>query len=116
MDILRAWARDRLEVVASPEILWEYERTLIELSGKHGTPDLTRWMAFLHDRLRLIQPHRQVRLCRDPMDDMFLSCAITEKVSCIVSGDNDLLSLVEVEGIPILKPAQILKKYPKLLK
>lgn len=29
--ILRAWAQGRLEVVGTPEMLWEYERVLIEV-------------------------------------------------------------------------------------
>jgi uncharacterized protein len=114
LEILKAWAKGRLEVIASPEILWEYERTLVDLAKKHVSQDLLHWMAFLHDKIELIHPQRRLQLSRDPMDDMFLSCAVSENVICIVSGDNDLLVLKEVEGTPILKPAEFKRKYPKL--
>lgn len=45
-------------------------------------------------------------VCRDPDDDEVLALAIAAKVELIVSGDNDLLSLRNFEGIPILAPAQ----------
>lgn len=41
-------------------------------------------------------------ICRDPADDIFLTLAVTGKAVAIISGDNDLLSLKNYEGIPIL--------------
>lgn len=89
--ILRAWAQGRLTVVGSPEILWEYERVLLEVAKHKVTADLAHWLTFLQERLELIQPERELKLCRDPMDDMFLSCAVAAHAVCIVSGDDDLL-------------------------
>lgn len=79
------------------------------------TTDLDHWLTFLQDRLQLIQPQHELKLCRDPNDDMFLSCAFTANAVCIVSGDDDLLVLKEVIGIPILKVAAFHSKYSKLL-
>ena len=113
--ILLAWALAKIEVFASPEILWEYEATLHKLSKKNPT-DVQQWLLFLHDRLNLTAPNRQVVLCRDPDDDKFLSCAVSAKADFIISGDKDLLTLKTCEGIPILKPAEFLKTHPALLK
>lgn len=44
-------------------------------------------------------------VCRDPDDDEVLALAIAAKADLIVSGDNDLLSLLSFRGIPILAPA-----------
>jgi predicted nucleic acid-binding protein len=44
-------------------------------------------------------------VCRDPDDDEVLALAIAAKVELVVSGDNDLLSLGSVEGVPIIRPA-----------
>ena len=112
--ILRGWARGNFEVVGSPEILWEYERVLVEVAKHRVTADLAHWLTFIQDRLQLIQPQRELKLCRDPKDDMFLSCAVAANAVCIVSGDDDLLILKEVEGIPIFKVAAFHSKYPKL--
>lgn len=44
-------------------------------------------------------------VCRDPDDDAVLALATAALADVIVSGDDDLLSLVSFEGIPILNPA-----------
>jgi putative PIN family toxin of toxin-antitoxin system len=46
---------------------------------------------------------------RDPDDDWVLSTALAAEAEAIVTGDDDLLSLGEYEGIPILKPRQFLE-------
>jgi putative PIN family toxin of toxin-antitoxin system len=42
--------------------------------------------------------------CRDPKDDMILECAFLASADFIVSGDRDLLDLVDFREIPILSP------------
>jgi putative PIN family toxin of toxin-antitoxin system len=39
---------------------------------------------------------------RDPDDDRVLECAVTAKAELIVTGDSDLLNLVEYAGIEII--------------
>jgi len=48
-------------------------------------------------------------ICRDPGDDMFLSCSVAAGADAIVSGDRDLLDLGTFRGIPILSVADFLK-------
>jgi len=48
-------------------------------------------------------------ICRDPKDDRILSAAICGKVDCLISGDEDLLVLKEIKGIPIIRPAEFWK-------
>lgn len=43
-------------------------------------------------------PERQVRVCRDPRDDMFLEAAVAGRANVIVSGDEDLLVPGPVRG------------------
>jgi uncharacterized protein len=74
------------------------------------------WLLFLHDRVRLIVPGRNIVLCRDPDDDKFLSCAVSANATWIVSGDKDLLTLKAIEGIPIIKPADFIKAHLPLFK
>ncbi len=44
------------------------------------------------------------QISRDKDDDNIIAAAIKGNVDCIVTGDNDLLVLKSVKGIPILKP------------
>lgn len=108
--ILIGWQKGRFEVVASPNIVWEYEATLREL-GKGMPEKAEAWIHYIHAKIRLIMPQREVRLCRDPKDDKFLSCALEGGVSCVISGDKDLGDLEKIGEIPILKPAVFVRKY-----
>lgn len=48
------------------------------------------------------------RTCRDPDDDMVLACALAAHADAIITGDKDLLSLVQFRRIPILNAADAL--------
>jgi hypothetical protein len=52
-----------------------------------------------------VRPESRIAMSRDPSDDKFLECAVTGRADCLVSGDNDLLVLGSVEGIPIIDGA-----------
>ena len=43
-------------------------------------------------------------VCRDPDDDVVLATAVAGDVTCIVTGDEDLLVLKEFQGIDIIRP------------
>jgi putative PIN family toxin of toxin-antitoxin system len=49
---------------------------------------------------------------RDKKDLKFLECALGGKADYIITGDNDLLTLKEYEGISIVTPAQFLAILP----
>ncbi len=42
--------------------------------------------------------------CRDPKDHKFLELALSGRATCIVTGDEDLLTLHPFRGIHILRP------------
>lgn len=46
----------------------------------------------------------------DPDDDHVLACAMAAKAELIVSGDRHLLGLREYQSIPIVRPAEALKR------
>lgn len=48
----------------------------------------------------------------DPDDDAVLACALAAQVDLIVSGDPDLLNLKHYQRIPIITPAETLKRIP----
>ncbi len=51
-------------------------------------------------------------VCRDEDDLKFLKCAVSGKADFLVSGDKDLLSVKEIEGVRIITPAE-LKRFLK---
>ena len=52
-----------------------------------------------------------LKICRDPKDDKFINCAIDAKAIYIVSGDNDLLTIKNFEGIEIVTAREFYNKY-----
>ena len=54
----------------------------------------------------VVETGEEIRgVCRDPGDDIFLSCAVAAGADAIVSGDRDLLDRGAFRGIPILSVA-----------
>lgn len=53
-------------------------------------------------------PHKVPRICRDPDDDWVIACAVAGDADFIVSGDRDLLDLIQVNRIPMLSARQFL--------
>lgn len=49
-----------------------------------------------------------LQVCRDPDDDILLECALNAGAQVIITGDSDLLELVEFRGIRILTAEQYL--------
>jgi len=56
----------------------------------------------------LIPITQAIMACRDPSDDQFLELAVNGKADCVISGDDDLLSMTIFRGIPIITPAKFL--------
>ena len=52
-------------------------------------------------------------IAKDPTDNAVLACALAAQVDLIVSGDADLLNLKSYQRIPIVNPAEALKRLPQ---
>ncbi len=61
----------------------------------------------------VVTPDMEVTASRDPNDNRVLEAALAGSADYIVSGDKDLLVLVQFEHIPILSPADFLKMLPR---
>ncbi len=62
----------------------------------------------LEKSVRIVVTGRLSGVCRDPKDDFILECAVAGSADCIVTGDNDLLTLDPYGTIRILTPRQYL--------
>lgn len=56
-----------------------------------------------------VEPDTKAEVCRDKKDNKFIECALAANADYLVSGDDDLLCLKELENIKIVKTSQILK-------
>ncbi len=104
--IYDAWRDGRFVLVLSESILTEIEAVLSRpevLQKLRLSPIEARALvALLRRRAVLVTPMTSIRRSRDPADDKFLECAVAGGARYLVSADDDLLSLREVQGIPIL--------------
>ena len=110
--VVESVIRGNVKACASGEIIEEYEEVLEEMiSRKQGVlrKDLFQ---FLMKRIEITQPVSEVRVCRDPDDDKFISCAMDAGALYIVSGDKDLLDIGKYEGVTIITAAEFCKRFP----
>jgi putative PIN family toxin of toxin-antitoxin system len=79
---------------------------------KYGlsTQEIETVLALILLRGEAVTPARRIDVCRDPKDNMILEAAAAGNADVISSGDQDLLSLREFEGIPIVVPAEFLRR------
>jgi putative PIN family toxin of toxin-antitoxin system len=88
-----------LEVISRPKLMNKY----LVAENRDVDAMLVRIAAST-----VVIPSHVPAVCRDPSDDKFLAAALASGSRFIVSADNDLLSLVEYEGIRICTPATML--------
>ena len=64
-------------------------------------------MAFMREA-ELVEITETVAACRDPKDDQILELAVSGNADCIVTGDDDLLTMNPFRGIAIIAPIDFL--------
>jgi putative PIN family toxin of toxin-antitoxin system len=114
-DCLAAWANGRCEAVVSPALLAEYHETTEELRLGYPERADVPWADALAESAELVFPSvRATGATPDPADEMVLECAVAGEVDFIVSGDKKhLLSLRQFRDIPIVSPADFLRRLIK---
>ena len=97
-------------VVASALLWGGTPERLIEAAGE-GALELFTSEALLAELAETVEvaPVEEAAL-RDPDDAAVLACAVAARADAIVSGDDDLHALGDYRGIPVLSPAQALKR------
>lgn len=100
--LLRYIMEGRVDVVASKEIVDEYEEIVLRLKQKYPAISTRIPLHKLLSRFEIIPVRSEIHVSRDPDDDKFISCAVEGKCLYIVSGDSDLLSIKDYGDIVIL--------------
>jgi putative PIN family toxin of toxin-antitoxin system len=109
--IIDSWENGDIAVLCSPAIFEE----LVEVVQR---PRLRQHMTASPQALidlllaEAIQTPGKLTMAganRDPKDDKFLECALEGEADYIVTGDEDLLTLTQFHGIPIVRPFDFVK-------
>ena len=111
-DCLAAWAQGRCVTVVSSNLLAEYHETVSELRLDYPSRKCVEWVEVLTASAELVFPiERASGATPDPDDEMILECALAAEADYIVSGDiKHLLALRQFQGIPIVAPADFLRR------
>jgi uncharacterized protein len=109
----RAFDPAKLQLFSSPFLLSELERVLAypKLQPRIVKLELLPETLVFHYQsiVTLVEPtHIQDIVDRDPDDNHVVAAALQAKADAIVSGDDDLLALGDIEGIAVLKAAEAL--------
>ena len=112
-ELLNLVLHHRVEAVATDQILSEYQATIDYLLGRYGGEDLHFSTMPIFAAMEVIPQTEGIKVCRDPDDDKFISCAVDGGCVFIVSGDKDLLSLERYADVEILTVAQFLDRLQK---
>ena len=104
-----------IELATSPALLVELEGILPRAKftrqiAKQSLPIAGLVLRYA-ELARLVHPASiGPTILADPDDDHVLACALAAQADLIVSGDPDLLNLKSYHGIPIVDPAEALKR------
>lgn len=102
-QILRSVIEEKILAVTSPVLLSELKEVLSKKFPLRE-PAFKLTVNNLEKILRTVQPKRNIEIARDDDDNRVLEAAIEGKCSYIITGDNDLLSLVTFKNIKIVTP------------
>lgn len=89
------------ELFISKAILDELLRLLATRFSK-DREELARLAVWLSEIAQLVSPKRKITVLRDEADNRILECAVEAGAEVIVTGDREILDLVQFEGIRIL--------------
>lgn len=113
--ILDAVQKKKVILLVSDDVVVEYLRVLeyphIRKYKKITDESIRDLTALFIEETERIEVLSHVKKSKDPDDDKFLSLAVEGKADFLVTGDKaDLLSLKEIEHIPIITARQAIDK------
>ena len=100
----------RFTLALSPAILKEYEAVLSRSKFGLTVGAVDILVRDMESHAHIAHPTKQHKLIlNDPDDNAVVDCAGEAAADLIVSGDNHLISLGTIEGIPVVTPARFVE-------
>lgn len=114
-QILDAVHSKKVILLVSDEVVFEYLRVLeyphIRKYRKITDEAIRDLTCLFIEETERVEVFQSIKKSKDPDDDKFLSLAVEGKADFLITGDKaDLLSLKEVEHIPIITARQAVEK------
>ena len=100
------------EIALSEHLLREVRRAL-RGKLKVSVERADEVVAFIRENSRVVKPANvETHACRDPQDLPVLGTLLAAGADCLVTGDQDLLTLKSFRSIPILSPRAFHDRLP----
>jgi uncharacterized protein len=110
---LQLAARGVFELVVSPAILAELRRKLSEPKFGFSKAELDDADRDIGEIATVVEPEVELSVLDDDPDNRVLECAVAAGAAAIVTGDKELLSLKNYEGVGIMTVADLLHTFPE---
>lgn len=101
LKVLQTVIAKQNDAYISPEIWDEYNDVIERMTKKYPSRLKQQLIDETFKLFKVIMPSAEINICRDPDDNKFISCALDAECMYIVSGDDDLLSLENIDGVAI---------------
>jgi len=103
-----------IELILSKEIIEEFVKVLeyeeIQKKIRNKNLEMKRTAEKFVSISTIVEPIKKLNVVKDdPKDDKIVECAVEGRADYIISQDNHLLKLKEVENIKIIKPGDFLE-------
>ncbi len=114
VELLRSAKEERFTLITSEAMLDELEGVLTRdarAQERYGytSEAVAAYRTLLEARAVVVKPRKPFpKVSRDPDDDLILATAALAKADYLVTGDNDLLTIGEHQGVRIVTPRQFL--------
>lgn len=109
---LQLAARGIYKLVVSPAILAELRRKLSGPKFGFSESELDDADRDIGEIATVVEPDFRLSVLEDEPDNRVLECAVAAGAAAIVTGDKELLSLKNYEGIGIMTVADLIYTFP----
>jgi uncharacterized protein len=110
-EILRRWLDDAFELIVSPDILAEFDRTWSKpyFRSRRSLPHVAGAESAVRALARVVIPATTVSgVAPHAVDDLVLAAAVTAEADYLVIGDKRFLAVGSYAGVTILSPRAFL--------
>lgn len=102
-----------IDIYASNKLIAEIEEVIDRPKIQRLIKDeslVSTFLSLITDRIQIVSPEIEVRVCRDPKDDFILSICKDAGLDYLITGDKDLLVLKLFEGTQIITLENFMEK------
>ena len=109
--VFTAFKRHKFVLIISSvlfqELLWVLARPKFnQITNKEEGRDV---LNSIKDLAIFVEPSQPISVCRDIKDNKVLECAVEGQCQYLVTRDQDLLILKDIQKIPIITPKEFMK-------